>query len=213
MTKIYQDLAKREKRVADELAAEARVACISALSSSLTATATALVKILLKDDGRGRISEPAQDLQALRVSPVLVQAKSSDLYQAERVVKKLLLDALKYGYEYDATERAKLIVAESDGLKIEVALTEQELKDIESFPISGMTADEWAKRSVMLLSNAIDQALAKPLTGGIDPAVIPGALSDAANTHANGVASLVKEAFFAGGKAAMLALREALSGH
>ncbi len=212
MSKIYQDLAKREKLIADHMAEAARLQCSSALSASLAKVAESLVRILLKDDGRGRISEPAQDLLALRTNAALQQAKAMDLYHAEQLVKKLLLEALRYGYEYDATERAKLIVAESDGLQITVDLSEQELADIHSFPISGMTAEEWAKRSVMLLSNALDQALARPLTGAIDPAVIPGAISDASKTHANGVASLTAEAFFAGGRAAMLSLREALAG-
>ena len=106
MSAPYQALAKREKKIADGLAEEARLVGMSALSASMTAAAQVLVKALLKDDGRGRISEPAADLKDLRTNRELLIAKDKDLAKAERVFAHVLLEALKYGYEYDATERA-----------------------------------------------------------------------------------------------------------
>jgi hypothetical protein len=213
MSDAYRALAKREKQQAENLAVRAHAVGKSALSASLVMVSQRLVKILMKDEGRGRISEPAADLVALRTDPMFLQVKQADLSLAESLAKKTLLAALREGYEYDARERAKVIESESVGLSINVELTEQELADLENFPVSGLTCAEWALRCRRLLSDAVDQALSKPLTGAISPAAIPGLLSAAATTHANGLSSLTKEAYFAGGKAAMLALREAFSGH
>ncbi len=213
MTDAYQDLARREKRIADKLAESAVNAGLSCVSRSLVAVSSLLLKELLKDDGRGAISEPAADFRKLRTDYRLVVAKQDDLRHAEQVFVKEMTDSLRDGYEYDATERAKLIVTESTGLRISVELTEQELKDIESFPVNGLTCQEWAAKAVYNLGSAIDQALAKPLTGAIDIKALPGALNSVAVNHANSLGSLVKESYFAGGKAAMLALRGALSGN
>ncbi len=213
MSAAYQSLAKREKKIADSIAEDAKEVGMSCLSSSLAAVSQVVVKALLKDDGRGRISEPASDLKDLRTNRTILLAKDADLSKTQRIFTKLLIEAIRYGYEYDANERSKVIVSESTGLQISVELSEQEIADLASFPISGLTAAEWSERARYLLNNAIDQALAKPLTGAVDVAAIPGLFTAAAQTHANSLSSLTKEAFFAGGKAAMLALREALSGH
>ncbi len=210
MTDAYQNLARREKALADELAQDAYDKGLSVLSNSLSVAATAAVKSALKDDGKGSVSEPASDLRALRTDPLLQMAKTKDLGNAYRICHKSLVSALKDGYEYDAKERSKIIVSESTGLKISVDLTEQELNDLESFPIVGLTAKEWSDRARYNLSCAIDQALSAPLTGAFDVSVIPGKLSEASKGFATSVASLVKESFFSGGKAAMLALRDAL---
>ncbi len=210
MSQAYQDLARREKRLADKLAESAVNAGLSCVSRSLVTVSTLLVKELMKDSGLGAVSEPAADLRGLRTNYKLVIAKQDDLRQAHMVYQKELTDALREGYEYDATERAKLIVAESTGLNIHVDLTEQELKDIESFPVNGLTCKEWSDKAIYNLGSAIDQALAKPITGAIDIRALPGALNQTAINHANSLGSLVRESFFSGGKASMLALRAAL---
>ncbi len=213
MSDLYQALARREKVLADKLAESAVNVGMSCISRSLVAVSTLLVKQLTKDSGLGAVSEPAADLRALRTDHRLVVAKQDDMRHAQIAFEKEMTDALRDGYEYDATERAKLVVKESTGLNISVELSEQELKDIESFPVNGLTCREWAAKAVYNLGSAIDQALAKPITGAIDIRVLPGALNSVAVAHANSLGSLVKEAYFAGGKAAMLALRGAFSGN
>ncbi len=213
MSQAYQDLARREKAIADDLGNNAHDAAIGILSKTLVATSKVVVARLMKDNGGGSISEPAQDLNDLRTDPMLNQAKDHDLRNAETMCNKLMLSALHDGYEYDATERAKIVVAESTGLEIKVELSKQELEDLNSFPVQGLTCREWAAKSRYTLNLGIDQALAKPFTGAIDIAALPGALMAVAESNAASLQSLVHEAYFAGGKAAMLALRGALSGN
>lgn len=210
MSQPYQDLARREKKIAQAAADTAHAVGMSCLSASLATVSMTVVRAVLKNDFRGAVSEPAADLRSLRTSPALQQAKTRDLYQAETLVNKTLLDALRNGFEYDATERAKIIVKESTGLVIKVELTEKELADLKDFPIHGLRADEWARRMRNLLDNAIDQSLSQPLVGAFDVAVIPAKLSAVAKAHANSLSYMTKEAFFSGGKAAMCALRDAL---
>ncbi len=211
MSDLYQELARREKALADKLAESAVNVGMSCISRSLVAVSTLLVKQLTKDSGLGAVSEPAADLRSLRTDHRLVVAKQDDMRHAQIAFEKEMTDALRDGYEYDATERAKIVVQESTGLKIHVDLSEQELKDIESFPVNGLTCKEWAARAVYNLASAIDQALAKPLVGSVDVRALPGMLNAAAITHANSLGSLVKESYFAGGKASMLALRQAFA--
>ncbi len=211
MSDAYQELAKRENSIAESLGETAHAVGMGALSNSLLAVSKSLVKRLLKDNGLGVVSEPASDLRALRLDYSLMQAKEQDLKKAEIVFNNQLIKAMKDGYEYDAKERSKIVMSESTGLVIHVDLTEQELSDLNSFPIHGLTAKEWSAKARYTLSMAIDQALAQPLTGAVDIAALPGLLSNCVMTHANSLQSLVKEAFFAGTKAAMLAIRDALA--
>ncbi len=212
MTEAYQDLCRREKLRSEALAETAKSVGLGCLSKSLASIATVVVSGLLSDSGKGHVSEPASDLQSLRTDYRLVQAKQQDIARAVDDAHRTILSALKDGYVYDATERAKIVEAESTGLSISVDLTEQELKDLESFPIQGLTAKEWAARMGYLLDGNVNQALAKPLTGAIDLAAVPAQLSQTASAHADSLAMMTKEAFYAGAKAAMLAIRQAFVG-
>ncbi len=93
MSSAYQDLARREKKVAESLAEDAQAIGMAALSASLSVVAKAAVRAVMKDDGRGNISEPASDLRALRTNPELLQAKDKDLTRAEAQYVKALIGA------------------------------------------------------------------------------------------------------------------------
>ncbi len=211
MTAPYQELAKREKIRSDKLAADAKDVGSSAISRTMASAAKLAVEAAMSDSGKGAISEPASDVRAIRSNPHLVNAKMKDLNSARTAANKEILAAIQDGYEYDATERAKVVVQESIHLKITVDVSKQELADLQSFPIQGLTAQEWTQRLIFLLSSGIDETLAKPLTNAFPLRLLPVQLQAQAEAHGGRLAQTVSEAFYAGTKAAMLALREAMS--
>ncbi len=210
MSAPYQALAKKEKARAAKLSDAARVMGEGAISNTLATAAVLAVDAVQKDNGRGAISEPAADLRDMRTDYRFLNAKSSDMNKAKRDAYNAILAAIQDGYEYDATERAKVIVSESEHLRISVDISAQELSDMQTFPINGLTAMEWATKLTTLLSYAIDETTAKPLSNGFDVRALPTQLFEQAKTHGGRLASIVNEAFFAGTKASMLALKSAL---
>lgn len=212
MADLFRDLTKREEREAEALAQTAAAHGRSAIGATLGRAATVAVASVLRDDGRGAVSEPASDLRELRADPGLQQAKRDDLGAVASMAHEAIVDAIRAGYEFDAHERAALTEARSTGLRLVVHLSEEELADLEDFPVVGFTAAELAGRLVGLLSQAIDQTLALPLSGLLDAKALPSALGEVARLHGERMANAVREAYFAGVRAATFALRRALVG-
>ncbi len=210
MTEAYQELARKEKIRSDALAERAKAIGASAISRTLATAARLAVESVMGDSGLGQISEPAADVRAIRSDPALMMAKNNDIYAAKVTAYSEAMTALRDGYEYDAHERAKVIVAESDYLKIAVDISAQELADLQSFPVQGLTCREWSERLAFLLSSGIDEALAKPLTNAFPIKLLPMQLQSQADAHASRLASIVSEAFYAGTKASMGAIRSAM---
>ncbi len=210
MTEPYQDLARREKIRSDKLAEKARRIGQAAISHTLATASKLAVESAMANSGLGQVSEPAADVRYIRSNPHLMMAKSHDVFAAKQAANNELIAALQDGYEYDATERAKIVVTESNHLKISVDISEQELADLKSFPIQGLTCEEWATRLAFLLTSGIDETLAKPLTNAFPVKLLPIQLQAQADAHAGRLATIVSEAFYAGAKAAMLAIRDAL---
>lgn len=208
----FADLRAREGIEADRLAMSASAAGASALQASTLAVATLAVQSVAADGGRGAISEPAADLRQLRTSTPMLTALRADLARAELVCEGDLLGALQAGFVTDSHGRAAATMAQATGLVLRVELTDEEISDLASFPIMGHTAAETARHLVALLNNAVQGALAQPLTGALDVRLLPAALGDAARVHGDRLANAVREAYFAGAQAAEKALRAALVG-
>ncbi len=210
MSGPYQDLAKREKLRSAKLADRARTIGQSAISATLATAARVAIASVMKDNGRGDISEASNDIRDLRTDPHLMHAKLKDLAEAERQAFAAILEALQDGLQYDATERAKVAVSESNGLEIEVKLTQQELDDLNDYPVQGLMPKEWAAKLKFLLGSGLDEAIAKPLSGSVALKAVPSLIHDVGRIHGDRLATIVTEAFYAGAKCAMSMLRKAL---
>lgn len=208
----FADLRAREGNEADRLALSASAAGASALQASTLAVATLAVSRAMADGRRGEISEPAADMREIRTSTPLLEALGKDLVRAAQVCEADLLAALQAGYVTDSHGRAAATMEQAKGLVLRVDLTEQEIEDLASFPIMGHTAAETARHLVVLLNNAVQGALAQPLTGALDVSLLPAALGEVARTHGDRLGNAVREAYFAGAQAAEKALRAALIG-
>lgn len=207
-----EDLSKREQAAADELGTAASAIGRGAISSTLATVARAAVLAVQGDQGRGELGEPAADLRELRTNPMLRIAMDRDLVLAERNAFLAITSALEEGYMYDAMKRSEVIADQSKGLEFDVDITDQELRDLADYPIHGHTPREIARRMRLTLNDAIDEALARPLTGTIDPAQVPVALAEVARIHGDKLATAVREAYFAGVQAATNAIGKALVG-
>lgn len=192
------------------LAETAATVSASCLSLTTVAAASAVIRAVQPDLKRGVLGEPVADLRQVRTDSRLMAALRRDLDVSEGQARILIGDALWVGYRTAATNRAKSITG--DGLTITVDLTEEDRADLVGYPILGLTAGEWAQSLRRQLEEAINRALAIPLTAGIDPATIPPALADVAYAHSQRVAGGVEEAHAAGCQAALRAVGAALIG-
>ena len=192
------------------LADTASIVSATCLSQTTVAAASAIIRIVQPDQKRGALGEPAADLRQIRTDPRLMVTLRRDLDVAEGQVRFLIADALWIGFRTGATNRAKTMGV--DGLKINVDLTEEDRADLVGYPILGLTSSEWAQSLRRQLEEAVNRALAIPLTAGIDPATIPPALAEVAHSHATRVAGAVEEAHAAGCQAALRAIGAALVG-
>lgn len=182
----------------------------SCLSETTVAAASAIIRAVQPDQKRGALGEPAADLRQIRTDPRLMVTLRRDLDVAEGQARLLIADALWMGFRTSATNRAKAM--NGSGLKINVDLTIEDRADLVGYPILGLTASEWAQSLRRQLEEAVNRALAIPLTAGIDPATIPPALAEVAHAHASRVAGAVEESHAAGGQAALRAIAAALVG-
>ncbi len=205
-----QALGRRERERADQLAQGAAMSARGMISATLVEAGRLAVEAVRADQGRGEIAEAAYDLRELRTDPTLLRARARDLMAAERHAALAILDAIAAGFSMDARERAAL--TETDQLAIAVTITAADLAHLKDYPIQGRTPLELAKRLRQMLGDAIDETLARPLTGAIAPAAIPPALGEAGRLHGERVGNAVAEAFFAGVQAATRALGRALVG-
>jgi hypothetical protein len=208
----FRSLVKREESNAEELAQAAAVHGRSAISATLSRAASLAVASIANDQRRGAILEPAFDLRALRTDPGLQIAKREDGHRAEVMAHEAIVDSIRAGYEYDARERAAIVEERATGLTLTVDLSEEELSALESFPVAGFTAAELAGRLRTQFEQAIDQTLALPISGLLDAKAVPAALGEVARLHGVRCASAVREAYFAGVRAAQGALLRALGG-
>lgn len=202
-------LAQREKARGDELATAAAQRAAGAITATLATAARLAVEAVQADQGRGTIGEAAADLREIRTNPKLLGAREHDLASAEAQAAGLLIGALANGFADDAHGRAELMAPK---LVVTVKLTATDAADLRDYPIQGRTPAEMARRLRQMLGDAIDEILARPLTGAIDPATIPAALGDAARLHSERVANAVAEAYAAGVQAATAAIGRALVG-
>lgn len=192
------------------LAATAAIVSASCLSLTTVAAASAVIRAIQPDQRRGVIGEPVADLKQIRTDQRLLVALRRDMDVSEGQARILIGDALWVGFRTAAKNRAETI--NGDGLTITVDLTEEDRADLDGYPILGLTASEWAQSLRRQLEEAINRALAIPLTAGIDPATIPPALAEVANAHSLRVAGGVEEAHAAGCQAALRAVGAALIG-
>lgn len=212
MANAYEQLTKREEAAAEELARAAAAHGRSAISATLGRAATLALRNVGADLGRGAIAEPAADLRAMRTDPDLQAAKRADGARAEADIHEAIVESIAAGYTYDAHERAAIIEAKATGLSLVVSLSDDELAALESFPVVGFTAAEIAARLRAQLEQAIDQTLALPLSGLLNAAALPAALGDLGRLHGERCAGAVREAYFAGSRAAQRAILAALGG-
>lgn len=203
-------LARREKERADALAAAAVAASRGAISATLARAAQLAVEAVQADQGRGQIGEAAADLRELRTDAKLLKARARDLDAAELEARQLITDALGDGYFEHAVGMAK--VMERPGLSITVELSDADLGELIDYPIHGRTPSELARRLRALLGDAIDELLARPLTGSLDPGTIPEALGELDRLHSERVGNAVGEAYAFGAQAATAAIGRALVG-
>lgn len=190
-----------------EVAAKVSASC---LSLTTVAAASAVIRAVQPDRGRGVLGEPAADLRQVRTDPKLVASLRRDLDVAEGQARMLIGDALWVGYRSGCEHRAKAM--NGDGLTITVDLTAEDRADLSDYPVLGLTTGEWAASLRRQLEEGVNRALSIPLTAGIDPATIPPALAEVANAHAQRVAGGVEEAHAAGCQAAFRAIGLALTG-
>ncbi len=202
----------QEAAEAEILAARARIIGGAALSAATMAVAVSALASVSALSGGGIIGEPAADLRVLRIDTRLMQALGVDRMRAEAAAMTEILGALKAGYRTEAVGRAAAIEAQTKGLAIVVTITPEDLAALVDYPIQGHSPREVARHLVVLLVHGVDGALAAPLTGAIDPLVIPAALGDVARLHGDRLAAAAKEAYFAGTQAAERAVRAALVG-
>lgn len=192
------------------LAETAAMVSASCLSQTTVAAASAIIRVVQPNGKRGIIGEPVADLRQVRTDSRLMVALRRDLDVAEGQARILIGDALWVGFRTAANNRAKSM--NGDGLLITVDLTPEDRADLTGYPIIGLTAAEWAQSLRRQLEEAVNRALALPLTSGIDPATIPPALAEVANAHSLRVAGGVDEAHAAGCQAALRAVGAALIG-
>ncbi len=211
MSDSYAALAAKEKAESEALGATAAEAGSHCISKTLATASAVAIKAVQRNGGRGAIGEPAADLRQIRADPSVIEAKEGDVARAQAAALRFILSAIENGYQYDAKERGAILESESTGLRITSTLTDDDRKQLKSFPIVGMTAGEWSARLGRSLADAIDETLAKPLTGSIDPAQIPAALGAVGDAHGARLGSIVTEAYHAGVSAASKALGMAMA--
>lgn len=182
---------------------------LSCLSLTTVAAASAVIRSVQPDRGRGVLGEPAADLRQVRTDPRLMAALRRDLDVAQGQARMLIAGALWIGYKTAAEDRSKQM--SGPDLTITVDLTTEDEADMAGYPILGLTPGEWAESLRRQLQEGVDRALAIPLTAGIDPSTIPVSLSEVATAHAARVKGGVEEAHAAGCQAAFIAVGSALT--
>ncbi|MBA3588847.1 hypothetical protein [Methylibium sp.] len=206
------DLRAREATLADTLAERARSLGMAALQPSTLVVARLAVELVQRDDGRGTVSEPAEDLRRLRTDTRLIRALEGDLQRAVSTALGLIIESLRQGYEVDLRGRAEATESEATGLSLLVIITPQDLHDLAAYPVLGHAPREIARHLSDQLRYDVEGALAAPLTGRIDAASTPEAVGDVARKHGDRLAAAVREAFYAGAQAATKALTAAFVG-
>lgn len=192
------------------LAEIAQQVAASCLSGTTVAASTAVIKAIQPNRSRGAIAEPAADLRQIRTDPRLLVALRRDMDIAQGQALILIGDALWMGFRSAANSIAASIPA--SGGAITVDLTPEDRADAADYPILGLTTGEWAQSLRRQLQEGVDRALGGPLTAGIDPTLIPGALGQVATAHADRVSGAVEQAHAAGAQCALRAVADALTG-
>lgn len=210
MADVTGGAAQREEAERQRLSDTAADVSRAALSDTLLVAAQAAIRAVQRDSGKGAIGEPAADLRRLRTDPTLMLALRRDMATARQSAALLCADALWTGYRTGLDGRARAM--STSRLQIVASADEADREELVDYPVLGFTTAEIAESLTGALREGVDRALAAPLTGTIDPAAIPAALSAVAEAHAQRVAGAVGECYQAGIQAAVRALGAALVG-
>jgi hypothetical protein len=204
-------LSQAEKVQAQKLASAAAMLGASAIHS-LTITAASMVLKTLARSADDTPAKLAAQLRALRSDFDLVTTASLDVARAGRQALDLIISAIQEGYRTDLPGRARVVEAESTGLRITITITRSDIDGLKGYPIIGHTAAEISAHLATRLRYEVDGALGNALGGPADPATITGILGNVALAHGTRLGDAVRAGFYAGTQAAQKALGMALTG-
>lgn len=202
---IIERLKLRQEAEAERITSDARAIAIKAITKTTIAASKSALMRVIKNEGRGSLAEPAADLTAIRNDPALTTTMAVDLRQAEIQARMLITGALALGY------RSQVEGTPLKGAKLTVIFDENTRADINNYPILGENSSEHAEVLIFTLRHALLRTIAAPLTGQESASKLTEALGLVAQEHAQRVANLCRESYFAGTQAGLLAAARVLA--
>jgi hypothetical protein len=179
---------------------------VSDISKTTATAATAILRQTLKNEGRGGLGEPAQDLLAVRNDPKLNQALVNDLRIAREQAKLLIIGALATAYR-DQVEGTPI-----NGITLSVEFDSETKKALSNYPILGESAEEHAIALVDKLRREIYKLITVPGFADVNAEDIIARLSKMSTDHAQRLGSIVEEAYYAGAQAGFIDAAKTLTG-
>lgn len=176
------------------------------ISKTTATAATAILRQTLKNDGRGGLGEPSQDLLAVRNDPKLTQALVNDLRIAKAQAEMLILGALATAYR-DQVEGTPI-----KGITLTVEFDAETKKILANYPILGENAAEHAAALADKLRREIYKLITVPGFTDVGAEEIIARLTKVGEDHAQRLGSIVEEAYYAGAQAGFIDAAKTLTG-
>jgi hypothetical protein len=202
MDKLRDRMLEKSRGLRDKAAKLAA----SDISKTTATAATAILRQTLKNDGKGGLGEPAQDLLAVRNDPKLTQALVGDLRIAKAQAEMLIVGALATAYR-DQVEGTPI-----KGITLTVEFDTETKKILANYPILGESAGEHSDALIDKLRREIYRLITVPGFTDVGAEEIIARLAKVADDHAQRLGAIVEEAYYAGAQAGFIDAAKTLTG-
>ncbi len=188
---------KSQEKEITRLQAEGRRVGVKIISHSTTLLMAKAAQDVLQDSGLGALGEAAADLGVIRSDKSLLQSVAEDVEGSKAAVLELLYSVM----EDALTSEMAWQTTQIKGLKFE--LTDQDRKDMKSYPIQGHTINELVEFMHNSVVYEVSGIVAAPLTGDVGVRTIGPAVDSLCQRFAERVATAVQEVYLSGAQMAV----------